>query len=80
MQKSVVQMTLFSYGRRDLKQTSVRGGAELSGSNTNLEDVSKVLRTQASNRRETDVCVVDSLTDWKPVGRVRKRRNVLLFS
>ena len=59
---------------------TVRGGAEFSGSNTNPEGVSKVLRIQASHRRETDVFVADSLRDWKPVGRMQKRRNVLLFS
>ena len=35
-----------------------------------FEDVSKVLRTQPSKWRETDVgkSLVDSLTDWKPMG------------
>ena len=48
---------------------SVRGGTELSGRNINLENASKVLRTSASDTRETDEreFVVDLLMDWRPV-------------
>ena len=62
--------------RRDLKQTSVRGGTVLSGRNINLENVGKVLRTSASDRRKPDgrEFVVDSLMDWKPAKSMLKWR------
>ena len=42
------------------------------GKNTNLENVGKVPRTGASDRRKIDGTefVVDSLVDWKPVKRM----------
>ena len=69
MQKSVEQITCFD--RRDLKQMSVRGETELSGRNINTEDVSKVSGTRLSQlqkRNRWKKLVVDSLTDWQPVG------------
>ena len=68
------------FDRSDLKQ-SIRGGTKLSRRNINLEDVSTVLRTQPSNRRETDggMDVVDSVTDWKPMESMQKRGNMVIF-
>ena len=45
---------------------TVRGGVKLSGRKVNLENVNKVLRTSASDRRETDgrEFVVDFLMDY----------------
>ena len=40
--------------RRDLKQTSVRVGTKLLGRNINLENVGRVLKIGASDRRKTD--------------------------
>ena len=69
------------FDRMDLKQTSNRWETKLLEKNINLEDISKVLRACASNKRETDrgTFVADSLTDWKPVERMQKRRNTLVF-
>ena len=53
----VCKSTLASWlcdDKRDLKQTSVRGGVKLSGKNTNLENVGNVSKTGASDRRKTD--------------------------
>ena len=64
MQKYVGQWTF-----RDLKQTGIRDlKNELSGRNMNLENVDKVLRICASNRREADggESVVDLLIGRKP--------------
>ena len=49
--------------RRDLKQTSVRVGTKLLGRNINLENVGRVLKIGASDRRKTDgrEFVLDSL-------------------
>ena len=57
-----------------MKQTSVRGGTKLSGRNINLENIGKVLRIGASDRRRTDgrKFVVYSLMDWKPAKCVQK--------
>ena len=50
-QKYVCQ--LICIDRRDLKHTSFRGGAKLSGRNINLENVGKVLRTSAKREKES---------------------------
>ena len=65
----------------ELKETSVRGRTKLSGRNINLEDVGKVLRTSASDRRETDgrEYVVDSLVDWKPVTCIQMWGNLVKY-
>ena len=57
------------FHRKELKQMRVRGETKLLGKNVNLENVGKVLRTNATDRRETDgrEFIVDSLMDWKPV-------------
>ena len=59
----------FCFDRRGLKQTSVQGGTKLSGRNTNLEAVGKMLRTQPSDIQETggEEFVDDSPTDRKPI-------------
>ena len=74
MQKNVGQMTLFRQKgfETDTLCLSEEEMTKLSGRNTYLEDVSKVLRTLLSNRKETDggTFVVDSLRDWKPMERM----------
>ena len=69
------------FDRWDFKQTSVRGGLDLSERNINLEDVSKALRNRPSNRRETDErkFEFDLLTDGEPVERMQKWRNMFMF-
>ena len=55
------------------------GGIEL-GKNINFEDVSKVKKTQASNRSKTGerMSLVDSPTDWKPMEQVQKQANMFM--
>ena len=62
--KSIGQMTCFD--RRGSKQTSIKGGTELSERHINVEDVSQAPRTQGSNKRETDGKQFMANTDWKP--------------
>ena len=67
--------------RKDLKQTVVRGGTKLTGRNIHFENVGKVLKTGASDRRKTDgrEFVADSLMDWKPVKCIQKWGNMVKF-
>ena len=60
---------------------SVREGIKLLGKNTNLENVGKVPRTGASDRRKTDgrEFVVESLMGWKPVKCMQKCGNMVQF-
>ena len=53
----------------------------MSGRKINLENVGKVLRTSARNRRKTDgrECIVDSLMDLKPVKCMQKWENMVKF-
>lgn len=55
------------------------GGIEL-GRNISFEDVSKVKRTQASNRSETGErkSVVDLPTDWTPMEQMQKQANMFM--
>ena len=64
-----------------MKRTSVRRKTKLSARHTNLENVGKVLRTGASDRRKTEgrEFVVDSLMDWKPVKCMQKWGNMVKF-
>ena len=64
-----------------MKQTSVTGGTNLSGRNFNLENVGKILRTGANDRRKTDgrKFVVDSLMDLRPVKCMKKWGNMVKF-
>lgn len=50
------------------------------GRNTSFEDVSKLKRTQASNKSKTGErkSVVDSPTDWKPMEQMQKQANMFM--
>ena len=69
------------FDRRDLKETGVREGTKSSGTNKNVKNVSKVLRTCASKRREKDgrefIAGFDGLEASEAPAEVGKRGQVL---